>query len=34
MMAMIGGKDKTKLREATPPQFRDVLIAIARSATP
>lgn len=31
MMAMIGGKDKTKLRNATPPEFRDVLIEIARS---
>ena len=31
MMAMIGGKDKTRLRNATPPQFRDLLIAIARS---
>ena len=31
MMAMIGGKDKTKIRNATPPEFRDVLIAIARS---
>ncbi|WP_321354652.1 hypothetical protein [Pseudomonas extremaustralis] len=30
MMAMIGGKDKTKLRNATPPEFRDVLIEIAR----
>lgn len=31
MMAMIGGKDKTRLRNATPPQFRDMLIGIARS---
>ncbi len=31
MMAAIGGKDKTKLRNATPPEFRDVLISIARS---
>jgi hypothetical protein len=31
MMAMIGGKDKTKLRNATPPEFRDVLIDIART---
>lgn len=31
MLAMIGGKDKTALRDATPPQFRDVLISIARS---
>ncbi len=32
MMAMVGGKDKTKIREATPPAFRDVLLDIARSA--
>ena len=32
MMAMVGGKDKTRIRNATPPEFRDVLIAIARSA--
>lgn len=32
MCAMIGGKDKVKLRNATPPAFRDVLIAIASSA--
>lgn len=34
MMAMIGGKRKTALRNATPPEFRDVLLSIARSATP
>ena len=33
MMAMVGGKDKTKIRNATPPQFRDLLISIARSAS-
>lgn len=32
MTAMVGGKDKTKIRNATPPEFRDVLIAMARSA--
>ena len=32
MMAMVGGKDKTRIRNATPPAFRDVLLAIARSA--
>lgn len=32
MMAMVGGKDKTRIRNATPPEFRDVLISIARSA--
>lgn len=32
MMAMIGGKRKTEIRNATPPAFRDVLIGIARTA--
>jgi hypothetical protein len=32
MTAMVGGKDKTKIRNATPLEFRDVLIAMARSA--
>lgn len=32
MAAMIGGKDKTKIREATPSAFRDVLLAMAASA--
>lgn len=32
MCAMVGGKDKTKIRNATPPQFRDVLLNIARRA--
>jgi len=31
MMAMIGGKDKTRLRNATPPEFRDLLLSLARS---
>jgi hypothetical protein len=31
-MAMIGGKDKTRIREATPEPFRDVLVSIARTA--
>jgi len=30
MMAMIGGKDKTRLRNATPPEFRDLLLDLAR----
>ena len=34
MMAMIGGKDKTRIRNATPPEFRDVLLSIARTALP
>jgi len=29
MMAMVGGKDKTKIRNGTPPEFRDILLAIA-----
>ncbi len=32
MMAMVGGKDKTRIRNATPPAFRDVLLGIARAA--
>lgn len=32
MMAMIGGKDKTRIRNATPPEFREVLLRIAASA--
>ena len=32
MAAMVGGKDKTKIRERTPIEFRDVLLSIARSA--
>jgi hypothetical protein len=31
VMAMVGGKDKTRIREATPPEFRDVLLAMART---
>lgn len=34
MMAMVGGKDKTRIRNATPPAFRDVLLAIARQVSP
>lgn len=30
-MALVGGKDKTRIRESTPPEFRDVLISIARN---
>ena len=32
MMAMVGGKDKTKIRDATPLPFRDLLLSIARTA--
>ncbi len=31
MMAMVGGKDKTRIRNATPPEFQAVLIGLARS---
>lgn len=33
MMAMVGGKDKTRIREATPLPFRDLLLSLARSVT-
>jgi hypothetical protein len=29
---MAGGKRKTEIRNATPPEFRDVLLSIAASA--
>lgn len=32
LVAMIGGKDKTRIRNATPLPFRDLLLSIARSA--
>lgn len=32
VVAMIGGKDKTRIRNATPEPFRDLLLSIARSA--
>lgn len=32
MTAMVGGKDKTKIRNATPIEFREVLLSIARTA--
>ncbi len=31
MMAMVGGKDKTKIRNTTPIEFRDLLISLALS---
>jgi hypothetical protein len=31
VVGMIGGKDKTKIRNSTPPAFRDILIDMARS---
>lgn len=33
MVAMIGGKDKKRIRDRTPPEFRDVLLDMARSAS-
>jgi hypothetical protein len=33
MVAMIGGKDKTRIRNATPIEFRDLLISIANGVT-
>lgn len=33
MIAMVGGKDKIKIRNATPVEFRDLLISIAESST-
>ncbi len=32
VVAMVGGKDKTRIRNATPVAFRDVLLAMARTA--
>lgn len=32
VVAMIGGKDKTRIRNTTPEPFRDLLLSIARSA--
>ena len=29
-MALVGGKDKTRIRNATPPEFRDLLVGIAQ----
>jgi len=34
VLAMVGGKDKTRIRNATPLPFRDVLLAIARQINP
>ena len=32
LVSMVGGKNKTAIRNATPPDFRDILIEIARKA--
>jgi hypothetical protein len=34
LVSMVGGKRKTEIRNATPPQFRDLLLSIAGSAGP
>jgi hypothetical protein len=34
VVAMVGGKHKTRIRNATPAEFRDVLLGIARSVEP
>jgi hypothetical protein len=34
MMAMVGGKDKERIRDSTPLPFRDVLIGMARGEVP
>jgi hypothetical protein len=34
MIAMVGGKDKTRIRNATPEPFRDLLLSMARTAAP
>ena len=33
MMAMVGGKDKTRIRNTTPEPFRDLLISMARTVS-
>lgn len=32
IVSLIGGKDKTAKRDATPPEFRDLLLSVARTA--
>jgi hypothetical protein len=34
MMAMVGGKDKKRIRNTTPIQFRDLLISLVDSPPP
>jgi hypothetical protein len=34
VVAMVGGKNKTAIRNATPEPFRDLLLSIARGANP
>lgn len=33
-MALVGGKHKTQIRDATPPEFRDVLVGFVRAMVP
>lgn len=33
MLSMVGGKDKTRIRNSTPAVFRDILLGLARSCT-
>jgi len=33
VVAMVGGKDKTRIRNSTPAEFRDILVSMARTAT-
>lgn len=33
VVAMVGGKHKTRIRNATPPEFRELLLSIARGVT-
>jgi len=33
VIAMVGGKDKTRIRNATPPEFRDLLLGMARTVS-
>lgn len=34
LVSMVGGKRKTEIRNATPPEFRDLLLSIAKTAYP
>lgn len=34
VVALIGGKDKERIRDATPPEFRDILVSMARGYVP
>jgi hypothetical protein len=34
LVSMVGGKRKTEIRNATPPEFRDLLLSVVRTAYP